>query len=116
MPNKTILVIDEIQNIERATEENDVRAKILYDMIQELRHTANISQIIVSGPRIDNIATLGEVLFGTETTEIQTKSSPVLNLTYSVKKEKASYWFKQYCGFFENPYREATVDKGLQAV
>lgn len=71
MPNKTILVIDEIQNIERATEENDVRAKILYDMIQELRHTANISQIIVSGPRIDNIATLGEVLFGTETTEIQ---------------------------------------------
>lgn len=106
MPNKTILVIDEIQNIERATEENDVRAKILYDMIQELRHTANISQIIVSGPRIDNIATLGEVLFGTETTEIQTKSSPVLNLTYSVKKEKTSYWFKQYCGFFENPYRE----------
>ncbi len=106
MPNKTVLVVDEIQNIERVTEENDIRAKILYDTLQELRHTPNISQIVISGPRIDNIANLGEALFGDETTEIQTKNSPVLNLTYSVKKEGPVYWFKQYCGFLESPYKE----------
>ena len=36
MPNKTVLVVDEVQNIERVTDENDVRSKILYDILQEL--------------------------------------------------------------------------------
>lgn len=110
MPNKTVLVVDEVQNIERVTDENDVRSKILYDMLQELRHTTNIEQVIVSGPRIDNIAGLGEVLFGAEASEIQTKNSPVLNLTYSIKQEGAQYWFKQYCGLLDRPYKEKIIE------
>ena len=40
MPNKTVLVVDEVQNIERVTDENDVRSKILYDMLAPTSNAA----------------------------------------------------------------------------
>lgn len=106
MPNKTILVVDEIQNIERISEESDVRSKILFDTLLELRHSPNIVQIIISGPRINQISNLGTSLFGKETKEIATYSSPVLNLTYSIKKQGEDYFFKQYCGIIEEAYEQ----------
>lgn len=115
LPNKTILVVDEVQNIERISEDSDVRAKVLFDTLQELRHTANVEQVIISGPRITHIAELGTSLFGTETQEAVTYSSPVLNLTYSVKKEQSKYYFKQYCGLFKSPYEEVIQNPGLIA-
>ncbi|MFR5590798.1 MAG: hypothetical protein ACLTKB_10130 [Lawsonibacter sp.] len=86
MPQKTILIVDEIQNIERIVDDTDIRAKILFDTLQELRHSPNIEQIIISGPRINRMAQLGETLFGSKTVEIVTLCSPVLSLTYSIKK------------------------------
>lgn len=106
MPNKTILVVDEVQNIERISEDADIRSKILFDTLQELRHSANVEQVIISGPRINHISELGKSLFGNETTEVATFSSPVLNLTYSIKKEDSKFYFKQYCGLFDIPYEE----------
>ena len=35
MPQKTILIVDEIQNIERIVDDTDIRAKILFDTLQE---------------------------------------------------------------------------------
>jgi hypothetical protein len=106
MPNKTILVVDEIQNIERISEDTDIRSKVLFDTLQELRHSTNVDQVIISGPRITHISELGESLFGSATSEIMTYNSPVLNLTYSIKKEQSKFYFKQYCGMFDSPYEE----------
>lgn len=115
LPNKTILVVDEIQNIERISEDSDVRSKVLFDTLQELRHAANVEQVIISGPRISHIADLGKSLFGIETQEISTSSSPVLNLTYSIRKVKSQFYFKQYCGLFEAPYEEIIENPELIA-
>lgn len=106
LPNETILVIDEVQNIERISEDKDVRAKILFDTIQELRYASNVKQIVIAGPRINHIAQLGENLFGKNTEEVVTSNSPVLNLTYSIYQDGPVYWFKQYCGLFNIPYSQ----------
>lgn len=94
---KLILIADEIQNIERIQHATDLRAKILYDTLIEFRQKDNIEQVIISGPRIDDIDNLGQKIFGKATLELRTPVSPVLNLTYSIKKEKKKYYLKQYC-------------------
>lgn len=107
MPIETTLVVDEIQNIERLSEDEDIRAKILYDTLQELRHYSNISQIIISGPRISKIDHLGKDLFGEKTAEVSSYVSPVLSLTYSIKKSGKKYYLRQYCGVLDEPYEKA---------
>lgn len=94
---KLILVADEIQNIERIQRDTDLRAKILYDTLIEFRQKKNVEQIIISGPRIEEIDNLGKNIFGKRTLELKTTISPVLNLTYSIKKEGEKFYFKQYC-------------------
>lgn len=103
---KTILVVDEIQNIERISEEKDERAKILYDVIQEFRHMPNIEKVIFSGPRINEVSDLGEDLFGKQSANATTDICPVLSLTYSVKQEEKKYYFKQYCSLIDRPYEK----------
>ena len=109
MPQKTILIVDEIQNIERIVDDTDIRAKILFDTLQELRHSPNIEQIIISGPRINRMAQLGETLFGSKTVEIVTLCSPVLSLTYSIKKDGKNYYLRQYSTLFSQPYEEKII-------
>ena len=104
--HKTIIIVDEIQNIERITEGTDVRAKILYDTLQELRHASNVEQIIISGPRINRMSDLGKSLFGVKAYEVETQNSPVLNLTYSIVKKGNDYYMKQYCGLIPEPYEQ----------
>ena len=101
---KLILVADEIQNIERIHYSTDLRAKILYDTLIEFRQKDNIEQVIISGPRIDDIDKLGEKIFGDVTLELSTSVSPVLNLTYSIKREKDKYYFKQYCALVSGAF------------
>lgn len=103
---KTLLIVDEIQNIERMSDEDDVRAKILFDTLQELRYLENINQIVIAGPRIDGISELGNVLFGQKALEINTRCSPVLNLTYSIRKLKRGFSLKQYCGIVDSVYEQ----------
>lgn len=99
----TVLVVDEIQNIERIKEDNDERSKVLYDTINELRHKENIKQIILSGPRIKKIGNTATALFGQKAKNISSNDSPVLNLTYSVSKIGKNYQFKQYCALSNKP-------------
>lgn len=99
----TVLVVDEIQNIERIKEDNDERSKVLYDTINELRHKKNIKQIILSGPRIKKIGNTATALFGQKAKNISSNDSPVLNLTYSVSKIGKNYQFKQYCALSNKP-------------
>lgn len=98
-----VLVADEIQNIERIKEDNDERSKVLFDTLNEFRYKNNVKQIIISGPRIDDIETTGKSIFGIQTKEITSLDSPVLNLTYSISKSENTYYLKQYCGLNDQP-------------
>lgn len=101
---KLILVADEIQNIERIKEDTDQRSKILFDTLIEFRYKENVEQIIISGPRIEDIDKVGKSIFGIETVDHTTSISPVLNLTYSIKKVNQKYFFKQYCALTDKPF------------
>lgn len=94
--NNTILIVDEIQNIERINEQSGDRAKILFDALTEFKYKKNLQKIIISGPRIEEISKLGKNIFEEETKGIETNISPVLNLTYSVKEKGGKFYFKQY--------------------
>lgn len=100
---KLILVADEIQNIERIKEDTDQRSKILFDTLVEFRYKENVEQIIISGPRIEDIDKVGESIFGIETVDHTTSISPVLNLTYSIKKIDRKYFLNQYCALTDKP-------------
>ncbi len=100
---KLVLVADEIQNIERIKEDTDQRSKILFDTLVEFRYKENVEQIIISGPRIEDIDKVGESIFGIETVDHTTSISPVLNLTYSIKKIDRKYFLKQYCALTDKP-------------
>ena len=101
---KTFLIIDEIQNIERISSgDSEMRSKILLDTIYDFRFLDNIEKIVVSGARIHQIDTLCKELLGDDCVDNTTDISPVLNLTYSIKKDKEHYYFKQYCSIIDAP-------------
>lgn len=102
--NIQILVVDEIQNIERVSSEHDQRSKILYDTLIELRHSSQIGSIVLSGPRVEGLKELGIDIFDEQHTEVEkVKSSPVANITYAISKERNKYYFNQYCDSLKNP-------------
>lgn len=105
-PKKTILVVDEIQNIERISQDDDERAKILYDAIQEFRHIRSIEKVVISGPRINEVSSLSEDLFGECSANATTDICPVLSITYSVKQDNQRFYFKQYCALIDTPYEQ----------
>lgn len=110
-----ILVADEIQNIERIKEDNDERSKVLFDTLNEFRYKENVQQIIISGPRIDDIEKTGKSIFGIETKDITSIDSPVLNLTYSICKSDNKYYLKQYCGLTKFPLAKQIVNSDFIA-
>lgn len=71
------MVADEIQNIERIKEDNDERAKILFDTLNEFRYKENVKQVIISGPRINDIDITGKVSL-----ELRQKVSLLLIVRY----------------------------------
>jgi replicative superfamily II helicase len=104
-PNLRLLVIDEIQNVERVENSDDNRAKVLYDLMIELKNTSIIDHIIISGPRIENIDKLGLEIFGQETLLKETNASPVLNVTYSISKIKKESFLNLHFDLSEQPIK-----------
>lgn len=100
--NIRLLVIDEIQNVEKVADSDDQRSKVLYDLMIELRNSSQIDHIIISGPRIIKIDELGSNVFGVNSEKKETDASPVLNLTYSISKKKSDYYFNVYSDLLEN--------------
>ncbi len=96
--NVRLLVVDEIQNIERVADDNEQRSKVLYDTLIEFRHNSNIDLTIISGPRVENLKSLGLELFGDTNIaeEETTKDSPVVSITYAINKYNNRYFFNQY--------------------
>ena len=104
-PKLRLLVIDEIQNVERVENSDDNRAKVLYDLMIELKNASIIDHIIISGPRIENIDKLGVEIFGQETLLKETNASPVLNLTYSISKIKKESFLNLHFELSEHPIK-----------
>ncbi|WP_298139775.1 DEAD/DEAH box helicase [Flavobacterium sp.] len=100
--NVRLLVVDEIQNVEKVADSDDQRSKVLYDLMIELRNSSTIDHIILSGPRIVKIDELGTNVFGINSEKKETDASPVLNLTYSISKKKNDYYFNVYSDLLEN--------------
>ena len=100
--NLRLLVVDEIQNVEKVADSDDQRSKVLYDLMIELRNSSTIDHIILSGPRIVKIDELGTNVFGINSEKKETDASPVLNLTYSISKKKNDYYFNVYSDLLES--------------
>ena len=101
--NLRLLIVDEIQNVERVADEDEQRAKTLYDTLMEFRHISSPDKTVISGPRIEQIGELGSTIFGSPAHEEQTKGSPVVNFTYAISKVGTSYYFRQYTDIRQRP-------------
>jgi hypothetical protein len=109
-----ILIVDEIQNIERVEFEGDQRAKTLYDTLIEFRHTCNAELTIISGPRIEGLKELGCDIFDEENIdEEKTKGSPVASFTYSVSKSGNFYFLNQYTDILTTPNKIRIVNDSM---
>lgn len=108
------LVIDEIQNIEKVSSDDDQRAKTLYDTLIEFSHSVPSDLVILSGPRVEGLKTLGVEIFNEpEAEEEKTNESPVANLTYAISKVGKDYYFNQYSDILSAPNRIPIVNNGL---
>ena len=107
----SVLVVDEIQNIENVADEGEQRAKTLYDTLIELRHTCNPDLTIISGARVHGLEQLGWEIFNKkQVDEEKTKDSPVASFTYSISKSESNYFFNQYTDILEDPNRIPIVN------
>lgn len=101
--NISTFIVDEIQNIERIENEDDERAKILFDSLIELSFSYNPKNIIFSGPRVNGLKEMGFEIFEEKNpVEVKTDSSPVANFTYSISKKGKKYFFNQYSQIKKN--------------
>lgn len=98
-----LLVVDEVQNLEKVANEGDDRSKILYDVLMDVRNDIDVSKVILSGPRLRNIGNLGFRIFGETSIEKNTEAPPVLSLTYSISKQKTKYFLNLYSTIFDVP-------------
>ncbi len=101
--NLDMLIVDEVQNIERVANDVDQRAKILYDFLKEIKHQTNTKKIILSGPRLKNVGNLGFDIFDEVSYEAETKVPPVVNITYSISIINGKFYFNQYSDISEEP-------------
>ncbi|MDO8725919.1 MAG: DEAD/DEAH box helicase, partial [Candidatus Methanoperedens sp.] len=100
--NLKLLIIDEVQNIERVANEDDERAHILYDVIHEFNNNVNPQKIIISGPRIKNIDKLVKDLFGNEGKSVSPeKTPPIVNITYTFSEKNSDIYFTQYSSIYD---------------
>ncbi|MEX8506224.1 DEAD/DEAH box helicase [Leptothrix ochracea] len=98
-----LLVVDEIQNIERVANDGEDRSKILYDVLKDIKNDVHVDKVILSGPRLKNVSNLGFEIFGEISDEHTSESPPVLNITYAISKEKQHYYINQYSSALSTP-------------
>lgn len=98
-----ILIIDEIQNIERVANEGNERAKDLTEVIQDLEYFVRPEKIIVAGPRVKRMDKLVVKMFGESAVPITDELPAVLNMTYAFSMNKKTPVLKQYTGIRNHP-------------
>src|SRR5690606_34129217 len=64
--NLELLVIDEVQNVERVAKEDHERSRTLYDVIVEIVAERNPRRVVFAGPRVDGLEQFARDLLGPE--------------------------------------------------
>lgn len=98
LDNLLLLIVDEIQNIEKVTDSDEERSKILFDAVQSLKNDSKPKKIVICGPRLKNINSLVKKWFGNEGFSVSEIVPSVLNISFSFKKikRKKTIEFSQY--------------------
>lgn len=96
MRDASLVVVDEIQNVERAADEDEERAHTLFDVLQEIIVARAPRRAVVSGPRVENIGQLTKAFFGPDAAAVSQGLPPVVNITYSFAKTKKVITLRQY--------------------
>lgn len=91
-----ILVIDEAQNLEKVSDDDETRSKILFDFLHDMRSMKSAEKIILSGPRLENIGLVGESVFDAAFTEQQAIESPVASITYAIEQRADKFFLNQF--------------------
>ncbi|MEB2233035.1 DEAD/DEAH box helicase [Xanthomonas campestris pv. campestris] len=94
-----LLVVDEVQNLERFTDDSDVRSKILFDAVTEIYGSSPDTRVVLSGPRVKNLGSLGESIFNVPFDEVESAKSPVASLTYAISEDSLGGILTQYSIF-----------------
>jgi hypothetical protein len=108
------LIIDEVQNIERAFdyEDQDIRSKLLLDVLTDLHDNLKPAKTVILGPRINEVSTLGERLFGRKCSSVVAVTSPVTNISYSLTPaESGRVKLTQYSNLPGSRYSITTENK-----
>lgn len=105
-----LLVVDEVQNLEKVADSGENRPKILYDVLTDVRNDIETGKVILSGPRLRNIGNLGFRIFGETSTEKVTDAPPVLSLTYSISQENKKYILNLYSSIFDIPIQQEIMN------
>jgi hypothetical protein len=105
----SLVVIDEVQNIERASgESDDERAQTLLDVIMTLISERNPKRTVISGPRLNNLEDISRGIFREAATTISQELPPVVNVTYSFTRSGKKTFLRQY-NPFDSKARELEV-------
>lgn len=99
----SLVIVDEVQNVERAADENEERAHTLFDVLLDIVGSRNPRRAVISGPRVENIAQLTRQFFGPDATAISQGLPPVVNVTYAFTKVGAEVSVRQYAPGREVP-------------
>ncbi|WP_139787031.1 DEAD/DEAH box helicase [Cohnella massiliensis] len=103
--NLKVLIIDEVQNIERIESGDEERSRILYDVIHEFLNNVNPEKVIISGPMISNMKQVSNNFFGENSVDVNEEVPPVINITYTISKEKKKLFIKQYSTLRDEPIK-----------
>ena len=105
----SLVVIDEVQNIERASgESDDERAQTLLDVIMTLVSERRPKRAVISGPRLNNLDDISKGFFREESVTICQELPPVVNVTYSFTHRGKKTFLRQY-NPFDSKAREIEV-------
>jgi len=98
-----LLIVDEIQNIERVATDDEERARILYNALQEFLLTVRPQRVVVSGPRLTELQKLAEGLLGKGAVALTADLPPVVSLTYTFRKQGRRVLLRQYSSVRDDP-------------
>lgn len=105
-----MIIVDEVQNLERIDDEKDIRSKVLFDTLRELKGSSFDARIVLSGPRVRDIGNLGSSVFEMPGAEVVTNRSPVASITYAISSRRNGVYLTQYSAF-SSQGRSVRIDR-----
>ncbi|WP_168210684.1 DEAD/DEAH box helicase [Persicimonas caeni] len=116
--NLFLLVVDEVQNVERIANQGDERARVLLDVVRDVDSKFSPQKAVVCGPLLKNIGELSKSLLGEGARTVSENLPPVVNLTYSFTSRRGGKVFlRQHCPIHNAPLEvelpEGAVPKSI---